>query len=313
MRSTLMIFLFVLASCGNQNTKQVAKLSDSINQDDSSEVKPKISYSLYKGSTAQFFRPAYCCNVQKANVNCLPEKPDTTGIYSAKIICHGKGRKSFEIYNKSKKVIQSGYLLDHNYACDQDYNADFLDMNFDGYLDFKVNFSTGATGNSWDEFWLFSPKDKQFHYNSELSNLIAATPYPTEKRIEAYHREGMDYQVLSNLEWNGDTLILLRKEILDTSDTTFVHQIFIRKNNQCKHMLIMRYSISGIELRSAKQTTGFCSSFGTQPYIIFLVSIASIRVNDLIEPVNYCSFEMDVTELTKQCFQASCLADPRIG
>ena len=225
-----MIFLFVLASCGNQNTEQVAKLPDSINQDDSLKVKSKSTYSLYKGSD-KYIRPAYYTTHQVEDVNSWPERPDTTGIYSAKIICRGKGQKSFVIYNKAGEIFQMGTLKDTKYGCDQDYKSDFIDMNFDGYLDFKINFETGATGNSWDEYWLFNPEDRKFHFNHDLSKSISAMAYMKEGRIETYYRSGMDYQVLSDLEWKGGSLILLRKETIDTSDSTSVHHIFIRINN----------------------------------------------------------------------------------
>lgn len=104
-------------------------------------------------------------------------------------------------------------------------------MNFDGFLDFKVNYEMGATGNSWDEYWLFNPADQKFHYSIQLSELISATPYPREKRVEAYYRSGIDYQSLEDYEWSGNRLLMAKREIVN-ADSAFAHQIYEKKSGK---------------------------------------------------------------------------------
>ena len=115
--------------------------------------------------------------------------------------------------------------------CGTEYKSNFIDMNFDGFLDFKVNYEMGATGNSWDEYWLFNPADQKFQYNIQLSELISAIPYPREKRVESYSRSGMDYQTLEDYEWNTGALTIVKRAIVN-ADSKFVHQIYEKKSGK---------------------------------------------------------------------------------
>ncbi|MBK8584457.1 MAG: hypothetical protein IPN88_03035 [Bacteroidetes bacterium] len=226
MKYKLTIYLLILVACGsnskssNVQSKNVPDVDDSIKNKSAS-----ISNDTLSGP---FIRPCYYSRVQDKNVNSWPGKPDTTGMFSAKITCGGKSNKTFIIYNNAGDVVQSGKLLDKSYECGTEYKSNFIDMNFDGFLDFKVNYEMGATGNSWDEYWLFNPADQKFQYNIQLSELISAIPYPREKRVESYSRSGMDYQTLEDYEWNRGALTMVKREIVN-ADSKFVHQIYEKK------------------------------------------------------------------------------------
>ena len=229
MKYLLLIFFILLFACCSNESKSVKQSETGPNIE--SPVNNKGVLVSSDTLSSQFIRTAYYSPVQNKNVNSWPGKPDTTGMFSVKIKCSGKGNKTFIIYNKTGEVVQSGKLLDKSSECGTECKSNFIDMNFDGFLDFKVNYGISATGNSWDEYWLFNPADEKFHYNIQLSELISAIPYPSEKRVESYFRSGVDFQTLEDYEWNGNRLLLAKREIVN-ADSTFVHQIYEKKSGK---------------------------------------------------------------------------------
>lgn len=198
----------------------------SLNQTDSS-LKQKED-TVDKTNDIVFIRQSYYQRNQNKNVNSWYALPDTTNAFSASLSWSGINRISFIIYSRNGSVVQRGKLYDTEHDSTFEIKTMFIDMNFDGLLDFNVNFEMSATGNSWDEYWLFSPTDNRFHYNSELSALISAKAYPIEKRIESYYRSGMDYQILADYEWINKKLVLVKEEIVNT-DSIPPHQVFERQ------------------------------------------------------------------------------------
>ncbi len=229
MKYTLTIYLLILVSYGS-NSESSDVQSKTVPDNDGS-IKNKSALISNDTLPGPFIRPSYYSRVQDKNLNSWPGKPDTTGIFSAKITCAGKSNKTFIIYNNSGDVVQSGKLQDKNYECGTEYKSNFTDMNFDGFLDFKVNYEMSATGNSWDEYWLFNPSDQKFHYSIQLSELISAIPYPREKRVESYSRSGIDYQTLEDYEWSRGALTVVKREIVN-ADSKFVHQIYEKKSGK---------------------------------------------------------------------------------
>lgn len=158
----------------------------------------------YHSIGSKFIRPDYFKRIQSKDVNSWPTEADSTGIFSAKITVQGC-KKLFIIYNKKGAIIQSQEMKDTS-NCDSDYKAEFIDMNFDGLPDLKINLQLSAQ-NSWDEYWLFSLSDKKFHYHEQLSNLISVHAYPREKVIESYYYEGMEKQSRVDYRFEGDKLV----------------------------------------------------------------------------------------------------------
>jgi len=229
MKYKLTIYLLILVACGSSSESSDVQSKTVPDNDGSSKNKSAlISNDTLPGP---FIRPSYYSSVQNKIVNSWPGKPDTTGMFSAKITCSGKSNKNFIIYNNAGEIVQSGKLQDKSYECGTEYKSNFIDMNFDGFLDFKVNYEMSATGNSWDEYWLFNLADQKFQYNIQLSELISAIPYPREKRVESYSRTGMDYQTLEDYEWSGGVLSVVTREIVN-ADSKFVHQIYEKKSGK---------------------------------------------------------------------------------
>jgi hypothetical protein len=215
MKYKLTIYLLILVACGSNG-----KSSSSKNVPDVDDSIKNKSFDFNDTLSGPFIRQYYYSRVQDKN-NSWQGKPDTTGMFS-KITCGGKKQQTFIIYNNAGDVVQSGKLLDKSYECGTEYKSNFIDMNFDGFLDFKVNYEMGATGNSWDEYWLFNPADQKFQYNIQLSELISAIPYPREKRVESYSRSGMDYQTLEDYEWNRGALTMVKREIVNADSKLFI-------------------------------------------------------------------------------------------
>ncbi|HOE18725.1 MAG TPA: hypothetical protein PK344_15065 [Syntrophorhabdaceae bacterium] len=93
----------------------------------------------------------------------------------------------------------------------------FVDLNHDGYLDFRILCGTGATGMNWYATYLYKPKLKKLCYHWMLSHLPAVTPDPDSKGMKTYVRVGScdecreyftitndDRLVLTKVEWTEE-------------------------------------------------------------------------------------------------------------
>lgn len=94
--------------------------------------------------------------------------------------------------------------------------ADFVqmvDLNQDGYLDLRILYSTGATGNNWYETFVYDPAIWQFKFHEALSRLSAVTVDQESKLIKTYWRDGgcNEFREYFHLEKTG-TLILVKVE-----------------------------------------------------------------------------------------------------
>jgi len=95
-------------------------------------------------------------------------------------------------------------------------SADFVqmvDLNQDGYLDLRILYNTGATGNNWYATFLYDPANGRFKYHEALSRLSAVTVDQKSKLIKTYWRNGWCYEFKEyfRLEKNG-RLILKKVE-----------------------------------------------------------------------------------------------------
>ncbi len=73
------------------------------------------------------------------------------------------------------------------------YSANFvqlIDFNSDGYLDLRLLFEAGATGNNWYATYIYEPKTKRFKYHNELSLLSGITFDSASGTINTYWRGG---------------------------------------------------------------------------------------------------------------------------
>jgi hypothetical protein len=54
--------------------------------------------------------------------------------------------------------------------------VEFVDVNFDGYLDLKVLDNQGNTTNVSYKLWIFNPQRKVFEYDEQISELLGCNP-----------------------------------------------------------------------------------------------------------------------------------------
>lgn len=70
----------------------------------------------------------------------------------------------------------------------------FIDLNDDGYLDLRLLFEAGATGNNWYATYIYQPLKKRFKYREDLSILSGLTKNPGSNIIKTYWRGGFCWE-----------------------------------------------------------------------------------------------------------------------
>jgi hypothetical protein len=126
-----------------------------------------------------------------------------------------------EIINSSNsKVIQKIENKDrfnnhgHGYSDLDFFLADFVqlvDLNKDGYLDLRILFETGATGNNWYATYIYKPELRRFNYHEILSVLSAVTVDPDSKLIKTYWRGGWCTEFREYFNWMKNGRLILKK------------------------------------------------------------------------------------------------------
>lgn len=89
----------------------------------------------------------------------------------------------------------------------------FIDLNFDGYLDLDLFISSGANGNYNSLYWLFKPDKNLFVFSKELSDLITVSVDSSEKLIYSDIKPGGAYEYISETyKYINHKLTLIYKE-----------------------------------------------------------------------------------------------------
>ena len=112
-----------------------------------------------------------------------------------------------------QKLKARGYFDNNGEGWDEfDFSniVEFVDMNFDGYLDLRLLYSTGATGNNWYATYLFNPNTGKFVYHKELSELCGITIDKKSKQIITYNRGGSCAEYREYYKWVRNKLVLLK-------------------------------------------------------------------------------------------------------
>jgi len=127
-----------------------------------------------------------------------------------------------EIINTSKKgqqILKAKNRFDnHGDGWDAKFDfelaniVEFVDMNFDGYLDLRLLYNTGATGNNWYATYLFNPSKGEFVYHEELSKLSGMKIDEKFKQIITYDREGACAEISVYYEVMNNKLVLSKAE-----------------------------------------------------------------------------------------------------
>jgi hypothetical protein len=90
--------------------------------------------------------------------------------------------------------------------------VEVVDINFDGYLDLRLLYNTGATGNNWYGTYLFNPSKGKFVYHKELSQLSGISLDHNSKQIITYNRGGFCEEYREYYKFSNNKLILVKIE-----------------------------------------------------------------------------------------------------
>jgi hypothetical protein len=146
-------------------------------------------------------------------------------VYDFKIVGKLKSNNLLPMYVEVKsngRIIQKLKALDKfdNEREGWDVEWDFehanivevVDINFDGYLDLRLLYNTGATGNNWYGTYLFNPSKGKFIYHKELSQLSGISIDHMSKQIITYNRGGFCDEYREYYKFLNNNLILVKAE-----------------------------------------------------------------------------------------------------
>lgn len=86
-----------------------------------------------------------------------------------------------------------------------------IDLNGDGYLDLRILFNTGATGNNWYATYIYDPRTKRFKYHDELSLLSGIAFDPASGIIKTYWRGGWCAECSEDFRLDKNDRLILKK------------------------------------------------------------------------------------------------------
>ena len=128
--------------------------------------------------------------------------------------------KKFEIKNKSTgKIIQkinASWVNSNSTSCDY---VQIVDMNFDGYLDFRFFIDKGATGNDWYGSFLYDPKTHKFILNELLSDQSGLTVDAKNKQVVTYTTCGGCLEFMKYYKYQNGHYIFTKIEWTDMDRT----------------------------------------------------------------------------------------------
>jgi len=167
---------------------------------------------------------------------------------------------SIFVVDKKKQKIQTitfkGTIAEENYSMINDNvgpGFEFLDLNFDDFLDLKF-FSSPGSRNYYYDYWLFNPKTKKYIYNSKLSNIANLEVDTVKNQLYSYYYTGFNEYEYEVYKLNNNKPIILVKEIVyrdwdenfdKISPEDYTKEIYKRKNG--KLVLISKKRMSNEE------------------------------------------------------------------
>jgi len=127
--------------------------------------------------------------------------------------------KEFEIRNKpTGKVIQKINAFWVNTIGKSD-DIQIVDMNFDGYLDFRFLIDRGGTGNDWYASYLYDPKTHKFILNKHLTDQSGLTVDAKNKQVVTYTRCGGCLEFMKYYKYQNGHYIFTKIEWTDMDRT----------------------------------------------------------------------------------------------
>lgn len=124
---------------------------------------------------------------------------------------------SVSVFDENKIKLQTIYFSDDDdelsmrkqYA----YGLEFLDLNFDNYLDMRL-FVTPGSSNYGYMCWLYNKKNNLYEYNNLLSELVNVEVDTTNKLLKSYYRSGIDEYDHKTYKYINDILVLIERELV---------------------------------------------------------------------------------------------------
>mgnify|MGYP001193222821 CR=1 FL=1 len=142
-----------------------------------------------------------------------------------------------EIRNASDgKITQKLVVSDNSGYNERADMVQLVDLNFDGYLDFRILLNAGATGNDWYDSFIYDPLSGKFKYNKELSEMSSLKVDLESKQLTSYYGAGSCEESINFYAVKGNKVILIKSEWTD----------FDNVNSHC-------YKITGIPLNGSKK------------------------------------------------------------
>ena len=131
--------------------------------------------------------------------------------------------------NQSINSSWTSYRIDMQSS--QETSFEFVDLNFDGFLDLLVSQGESVDGLKVDNvFWLFDPNTRQFQSNPQMSDHFRDrfSCSSLDKELTTGGRTGCVGRCyeFEHYRWNGSVLILFSKESQEQTEdgTGFVHE-----------------------------------------------------------------------------------------
>jgi hypothetical protein len=167
---------------------------------------------------------------------------------------------SILVVDNKKQKIQNisfkGTIAEENYSKLPDIGEpafDFLDLNFDDYLDLRFYSSPGSRNDYYD-YWLFNPKTKKYIYNSKLSNIANLEVDTVKKQLNSLRYSGSNeydseaYKYINNVPVvveKENVYAVYEKSVNENIPNYFIKEIYKRKNG--KLVLISKKRMSNDE------------------------------------------------------------------
>ena len=191
-----------------------------------------ILFSCRKDQDSKQLNPEKKLFVNYSNEHTLPEDSNNLTIYYASIN-KSLPEYSFSLYthddslftyydsivikDSSNKILQTINIYDKNadseiYSVKQlKFNMSFLDFNFDGFKDIALERDQGATGNCWNNIYLYKNNLHKFIYNDQLSELCLPSVDSLKRQILSFDQAGGGNYQYHFYKWNKNKLILIRE------------------------------------------------------------------------------------------------------
>lgn len=124
---------------------------------------------------------------------------------------------SIVVKDSSYKILQTINIYDKldNLEIYSDkllkFELNFLDFNFDGFKDIALERHRGATGNCWNNIYLYENDLHKFSYNYQLSKLCLPSVDSLKEQILAFDQGGGGNYQYHFYKWIKSKLILIRE------------------------------------------------------------------------------------------------------